>query len=82
MNLTQHIFYLEGFEHTSTRKLRGLFSNHEAAVTVDPTMARRLQSCWPFRAFQEFFPPMPLSVFTPRIIGEKNAAINRILGQG
>ena len=34
--------------------LRGCFKPHEAAVTVDPTMARRLQGCWPFRALQSF----------------------------
>jgi hypothetical protein len=38
---------------------------------VDPTMARRLQGCWPFRVFQGFFPPMPLSVFQRGLSAKK-----------
>jgi len=49
----------------------GCFKPHEAAVTVDPTMARRLQGCWPFRVFQGFFPPMPLSVFQRGLSAKK-----------
>jgi len=34
-------------------------------------MARRLQSCWPFRVFQGFFPPTPLSVFRLALSAKK-----------
>jgi hypothetical protein len=34
-------------------------------------MARRLQSCWPFRVFLGFLPPMPLSVFRLALSAKK-----------
>jgi hypothetical protein len=78
---TTYFLIWRGFEHTSARYEFGAYSNHEAAVTVDPTMARRLQSCWPFRVFQWVFPADAALGLSARIIGEKNTAVNRIFGQ-
>ena len=53
------------------------FSPPEAAVTVNPTMAHRLQGCRPFRVS----PPTPLSVQLMRSIGEMRSSVNKILSQ-
>jgi hypothetical protein len=45
---------------------------------VDPTVARRLQGCWPFRVFSRIFPADAALGLSARIIGEKNTAVNRI----
>jgi hypothetical protein len=62
--------------------LRGLFSNHEAAVTVDPTMAHRLQGLLAFPGVSRVFPADAALGLSGRIISEKNTAVNRIFGRG